>query len=276
MKEKAKAGFYENHAALGNRYPFIFHRWELNRPGDGFAAHWHTNMELLYITEGEASVTINAETVRASRGDVVVIDSNAIHSLVCERSVTYSCLIIDHHFCAAHGLDYTSSSFPLKTDHPAVRQSLEQLLAELSASADDYHYNIAQSLTLTLTGMLLRHALRMEHRPAEASGPSIELVKGAIRFIERHYQEPLSIDDICNEVKVSKYHFCRLFKALTGQTVNKYVNNLRCERAKVLIAGSTLPIAECGLRSGFNDPSYFAKCYKRRFGYMPSREKRGN
>jgi len=276
MTDNRNAGFYETHNIDSNDRPFIFHKWNFVQQGVGFSAHWHPNIELLYITDGEARITINSETISARKDDVVVIHSNAIHSLISDSSVSYYCLIIDHNFCFANGFDYTKFSFQNKFNNPAIKEIIETIITEITPPLEPYHHKIVKSLTLTLVGLVFRHALQDERNQDVPYNSNIALVKAAIEFIEQNYQQPLSIDTLCKQVKVSKFYFCRIFKSVTGQTINKYLNNFRCERAKILLSNSNASIAECGLESGFNDPSYFAKCYKRRFGYMPSQEKRMN
>ena len=60
----------------------------------------------------------------------------------------------------------------------------------------------------------------------------LTMVRSAIQFLNSSYQQSLTIDDICRRVGSSKYHFCRVFRAVTGKTVVDYLNFLRCERAQ--------------------------------------------
>jgi AraC-like DNA-binding protein len=57
----------------------------------------------------------------------------------------------------------------------------------------------------------------------------------ALCYIRQHLCEPITLDDICREVAMSRYYFCHLFRAYTGMTVINYINMLRCALARSLI-----------------------------------------
>jgi AraC family transcriptional regulator len=98
-------------------------------------------------------------------------------------------------------------------------------------------------------------------------GQRINLV---INYIRDHVQEPLSLEVLAQVACFSPFHFHRLFKALTGETVSECVVRLRLERAVALLkAAPTLPILEAALASGFNSASNFSRSFKRQYGLSP-------
>ena len=94
--------------------------------------------------------------------------------------------------------------------------------------------------------------------------------KSAIAYIENNHKNKLSIDEIAKKAGLSKYHFCRVFKTLTDQTVIQYVNTVRIEKAKQLLKNPYLNITEICFKVGFSDISHFNKIFKRMVGMTPS------
>lgn len=112
-----------------------------------------------------------------------------------------------------------------------------------------------------------------------ASAASIDRVKSGRttlrtqrvkRFLERHACERLRLADIAAEVGVSPFTCQRQFKHETGRTPLGYLSELRLERAKAVLAGSSLPIDAVARSVGFDDAAYFAKFFRRHTGSAPS------
>ena len=100
-----------------------------------------------------------------------------------------------------------------------------------------------------------------------------KMIADAIEYLNTHFSEPITVDEICESVGFSKYYFCRKFKAVTGKTVVDYINFLRCVNARRLIQSGQYNVSESAYMSGFNNLSYFSKTYIKHIGHSPSEEK---
>jgi len=94
------------------------------------------------------------------------------------------------------------------------------------------------------------------------------------RFLEcldRHIDDSdLSVEDIGEEMGISRVQLYRKVKATTGKTPVEIIREERLRRAKILLADSSLSISEVAYRVGFSAPSYFTKCYRDYYGKAPS------
>lgn len=91
----------------------------------------------------------------------------------------------------------------------------------------------------------------------------------AVSFINAHYKSnTLSAGQICKEAGIGATAFRRLFRQHYQKTPVEYITDLRLEHARRLIAGG-MPIEQAAYESGFNDPKYFARVVRRRFGCTP-------
>lgn len=84
----------------------------------------------------------------------------------------------------------------------------------------------------------------------------------ALEYINGNIEKNITIDEICSEIHMSKYHFCRQFKKATGTTVMKYILKTRIVMAKNMLLNETLTITEISNRCGFSSVSYFSRVFK--------------
>ena len=97
------------------------------------------------------------------------------------------------------------------------------------------------------------------------------LVKSALIYIERNYQNPnLSIVDIAMQCNVNANYLCSMFKSVTGETINYYVNKLRIENAKKLMLETNMTIMKISQQCGFNDAKYFCKAFAKYTDLTPT------
>ncbi|TKJ35560.1 hypothetical protein CEE39_00770 [bacterium (candidate division B38) B3_B38] len=96
-------------------------------------------------------------------------------------------------------------------------------------------------------------------------------LKDVYKYIENNYTRKLYLGEIAKRACLSKHHFCRVFKTLTGQTVMEYVNNIRIEKAKELLRKTFFSITEICFEVGFTNISNFNRTFKKIAGVAPSK-----
>jgi LacI family transcriptional regulator len=95
-------------------------------------------------------------------------------------------------------------------------------------------------------------------------------VAQAVAFIKEHAREPLRVGDLLKVVPVSRRELEKRFRAHLGRTIRGEIERARFERAKVLLLGTSLPMATVAERSGFASPQHFCKVFRRAFGQTPT------
>jgi len=79
-----------------------------------------------------------------------------------------------------------------------------------------------------------------------------------------------SVDTLEKEMSISHTHFYRKVKSLTGFSGKELLQNMRLKRAVDLLLQNKLRVSEIAYMTGFNDPRYFSKCFKKKYGMTPS------
>lgn len=80
----------------------------------------------------------------------------------------------------------------------------------------------------------------------------------------------LVVDDLVNEMALSRSVFFKKLKALTGLAPIEYIREMRLQRAIQLMESSQYNMTQIAYMVGLNDPRYFSKCFKQRFGVTPT------
>ncbi|CAM4203848.1 helix-turn-helix domain-containing protein [Erysipelothrix aquatica] len=261
---------YELHYFKNPNYPIIFHIDTLYKQSSHIVAHWHANIELLYVVSGEAVVEIDGQPVRAKRGEIVIINSNSIHSVRSETDeVVYFCLIMDSTFCRSLNFDTVNCRFHHLTNDLEMR-NIFQIIANESQQAKPFYQKAVRALCNTMLILLYRNQL-IEHTLVRTNtSDRMAIIKQAIEYIHHHFNRDISLDEISQEIGISKFYFCRIFKDVTGITPNNYIFQVRCNHAHQLLSERDLSVAECSDICGFNSTAYFTKCFKSVFGFPPS------
>lgn len=94
-------------------------------------------------------------------------------------------------------------------------------------------------------------------------------INRVIRYIQEHYAEPVSLDDLMEVVHLSKYYFLKLFKQYTGLSPYEYLINYRISQAKRLLRTTDHSIGAIAGEVGFLDESNFIKQFKKITGCKP-------
>jgi AraC family transcriptional regulator len=94
-------------------------------------------------------------------------------------------------------------------------------------------------------------------------------LRAVVEYIEEHLDTGLTLEQMAAAAHLSAYHFARQFKACTGVAPYQYVIARRVERAKRLLQGGDLSLAEVAACSGFSDQSQLSHHFKRLVGFTP-------
>jgi len=101
------------------------------------------------------------------------------------------------------------------------------------------------------------------------AGLAPERLARAIQLIEASLAQSLHVDDIARHVHMSPFHFARMFKISTGHSPHHYLTLRRVERAKELLEGSAMPLAEVAQAVGFATQAHFTGVFRTYAGTTP-------
>ncbi|CAM3796947.1 NAD(P)H-dependent oxidoreductase [Nocardiopsis rhodophaea] len=164
--------------------------------------------------------------------------------------------------------DFTRVGTELELTDPKLGHGVGELVGELLWVAERLG-GVGRSERAGLGG---RAADRPESAARPVSGAQSEAVNRAVAYIRAHYREgTLTLDEVAQHVRMSRYHFSRTFRAQTGRRFMDFVAMLRLSDARVLLADTDQPVVDVCLAVGYKDLSNFERTFKRWFKVSPSR-----
>ena len=98
-------------------------------------------------------------------------------------------------------------------------------------------------------------------------------VKKAMLYIQENYSRDISLDDVSSQVNISPYYFSKIFKEETGENFIEYLTRVRIDKAKELLVDANVSVKEAGIQSGYSDPNYFSRIFKKQMDMTPSEYK---
>lgn len=263
---------YESHAGIvDSDKPYIFHLNNLE--SRSMYAHWHENLELLYIVSGSGHVVTDNVSVAVRAGQVAVINSNHIHTIVPEPSMTYYCLIVDKDFLESFGFYVEETVFERLVDSAGAARIFRTVIREIEDKKKFYEAQVKANIVSLLVCLSRDHTAFRPGLSDTGTGRKLAAVKDVLRYLQKHYREPFTLQEVADSVGFNKYYISHLFKEIVGCSMVHYVNYQRCCYAKSLLASEKYTVSEVAEMSGFDNLSYFSKTYKKHMSILPREQK---
>lgn len=96
-----------------------------------------------------------------------------------------------------------------------------------------------------------------------------KLVQQTVQYIEQHYDEDLTVEQLANMAGMVRWQYSQKFKILTGKKPTDYLTHVRIKQAKKILSNSTEPLRKIARQIGFKDEYYFSRCFHKLTGNTP-------
>lgn len=161
-----------------------------------------------------------------------------------------------------------STVFP--TNRIAPLAALTRLFAAVEYGARFAPQAQLEETALRLAGVALTLSGGEKHGASTTTARDEARISRAIRVVQENYSEPLDLARLAANVQLSRYHFLRLFRTVTGTTPYQYLMRTRFRAAARGLAERGASILDVALACGFRDLSEFTRGFRRSFGLTPS------
>ena len=133
----------------------------------------------------------------------------------------------------------------------------------------DFGAELARTVAQKLVVYHRRAGGQSQHSALLEMDAKSDRIQGALEYARRNLRAPLTVDELAEAAHLSPRQFSRAFRAETGQSPAKAVENLRVEAARVMIEQSRHTIDEVAAETGFIDPERMRRAFLRAFGQPP-------
>lgn len=248
--------------------------------------HWHDDIELIYIAEGQMNYHVNGKTILLKDQDCIIINSRQLHygsscmrhncHFVCIRfhpkvlghcSGLYEKYVLPLINCSEIGhLHYDSCS----QNHGFIKECIQNILSLKETKEDSYELEVL-SIIYRLWRRILYQCKDRINQESSANCSDLALLKKMVSYIYEHYSEPLTLDEIAARANISRSKCCIIFREYLQQSPIDYLNKYRLELSRYLLANTQSKITEIALSCGFSHSSYFSKIFLREYGRTPTK-----
>lgn len=233
----------------------------------GYVPNIHRDFELIYVTEGELTVTVSGEELTAREGDFVLVAQNEVHGFATtEHSRAY---------VAVFSEDYVRD-FAKDMRTRSVRT---HKLEFCSADRDFLLRNMinAKPDRLTLTACLSFICAVFFETCTESGKPqgkrSEGILHAVLNFISEHYAENLRLADMARALGYEEHYLSRIINSLFHKSFTSLVNEYRIFHARQRLAeDGELSLAELAFECGFGSLRNFNRAYRAVVGRSPREE----
>jgi AraC-like DNA-binding protein len=227
----------------------------------------HTTQLLIYCSAGAGQLQIEGQRWPVRPGDLILLPAGTAHTYAADAGEPWSIHWI--HFEGERSRDYMAY---LQTGQPVVPVGLHpRLIAEFDALFDLRHAGFTLAPFIhgsSRLRMLLTELAGLAAGDQRSGGKRLDL-DHLLELMHRRMDQALDLEALAAASNLSKYHFIRRFKALTGHSPIQHFIHLKMQYACQLLDRSDEPLKRVAARVGYDDPYYFSRLFKRVIGISP-------
>ena len=244
--------------------------------------HFHNLMEIGICRDGTGDLVLDKDVERFGPGMISAIPRNYPHTTNSDRG-TLSCweylfldpgtLLREHfgenivtrrRFLDLLGRDAVFGSFD---EYPVLARVADLILNEMKTKAD-FYVDRVRGLLMTLLFEIAR-IMKTSDEPEVTIRTGVGQIQEALKYVDRHYAEPIRIETLARECHISETHFRRLFSEYIDMTPIEYLNMVRVLRACEMLRSSNESMSSVALNCGFSTVSTFDRNFKQVIGVTP-------
>lgn len=224
-----------------------------------------------YTLSGEGYLEIGEKRYTVPKGSAFLVDIPGEHRYYYDSQGNKPWEVIWVRFGGQLALTYWEQIcsygrvLPFEKDSSPIR-----LLFQLYGDMKGGRLNGAVEQSVRLYEWLLNVWVCVVRPGKSDSSDDIAAFPNALQLMKEQFHRALTLQEIAEREQLSKYHFCKQFHQKIGMSPIAYLNKLRMEEAVSLLSNTSLPVNDIARLTGFDNPGYFAKVFKRIVGGTPT------
>ena len=266
--------------------PFVVSRTVMPDFYTTFPMHWHQEMEIVYIEEGEFEENIDFESYHINKGDIIIVPPCVLHSFrqyENERTV-FKTIMFDLSMLTGNSADacsikyfnpflegnYTSPKIisPSDNHYSELKECVCEIISTHSQLENFYEIKIKSEL-YRMFFILFKYFFECQNGEIPIKDSTTRNIKTILDYIGENYANPITIDELAEQVNLSKHYFMRFFKKYMGTTCIEYINDYRLNIAANLLITTRMQITEIAISIGITNLSYFNRIFRKKYNMTP-------
>lgn len=262
-------------------YPYALHPL-VNSTETRVPWHWHEEVEFSLVRRGALQVTVAGRRQVLEAGDGMFLNTNVLHAMAAADpdvetvwdSHMLHPVLLGGHYKSVFDSKYLSPVLKNKRCDLIVfrpdgggQQALLTLLAEAAEVQSQPDSEFRTRNIFSDIWLLLMKEAEKQNAPPPVSQERIQLM---LTYIQQHFQEKLTLEQIAAAAAVSERECLRCFHSCIQTTPFSYLTDYRIQVAERLLRTTDRPVTEIALETGFGDGAYFAKLFRQARSVSPS------
>lgn len=235
--------------------------------------HMHTNLvEILLVYNGNGIYMIENDKYTAQKGDLILYNSNILHdefggsgTSLCTYCLAISNLKLDN---LEKNKIISPEYIPVISlgkffdEFLSLFECMEHTITENEPYSTEFAHFLTEAIIVKICHIIKTNGI---HRQQEI----VSLSDKVKNYIDNHYNEQISLEQIADAVKANKYYLSHMFKAKTGFSPLQYVVRRRIGEAQNLLINTNMSITQIAATVGYNNSNYFQNIFRKYMGMTP-------
>ena len=241
--------------------------------------HFHEDIEIMTIKEGQVAYFVNGKELLLRAGDTIVVNSNQIHyNMTVNGEVAKYVICILHPSILVNSITVEMQAVRPITENPDlpylrfryINEHTESIRNLVLGMPDLRHDPFAITKQFyQIWDIIRKHAETLGATEDIVSDPRIQSFKSMMHFISNNYQNQVTLADIAASGSISKSLCNTLFHQYVGESPINYLMHLRCRKVAELLRSGKIPMTEIASRTGFGGVSYMSETFRKFFEKSP-------
>lgn len=270
-----------------SEFPIYIRRALLsNYPQYTAPSHWHDDVEFIAVLSGEMKYYVNGELVCMNSGEGILVNARQLHYGFSDTWTECDFLCVLFHpimLCSSMAMEQQfvlpliqNSNLPyMKLTREEnwkrrIFQNIQKIYAERNSVAAPVKI---QSLFLDIWAELVRNTTAVSESQSPPDN-SLTILKNMVGFIQKNYEEKLSLSAIAYSGAVGQSKCCKLFREYLNQTPVAYLTSHRLNKSMELLQNTDMTVSEIALKSGFGGASYYTEIFQKWMAQTPTEYRR--
>lgn len=238
--------------------------------------HWHNSIEITYVVKGLKVQQMENKEVIAPAGTLLLVNSGVIHDVDVKKGLEGIVLLIDRNYIDHVCPQCIERGFSLGKE-PLAKKKIVDYLFKLVEAYENNNKVKANIIVLEIISVLAEQLMLEGHYIKEKhDDESYELVISITEYIDYHYAQKISLDDLARMTCYNKTYLSNIFKKKTGITIFEYLRNVRMQHCLYELKHSDDTIVSIALNNGFANIQIFNRVFKEVYQMTPKQYREKN
>lgn len=222
-----------------------------------------------YVLQGEGIYKARGKLFRLKKGDAFLICPDELIYYEADKHNPWAYTWIGMQGIKVKGYLQRTSLLDNLVIHYGDDEQLK-FCHEKMSKADQLPQNRDLIMNSILYEYLFLLACKFPNEQVTLNEKKSDYVEEALQYIEEHYCDPITVQDVADHININRSYLHRIFKSFTNVSIQSYLLDYRIRQACILLKSTSMSIRVIARSVSYIDPLYFSRIFHQKMGMSPS------